>query len=129
MKILILGHGAVGSVLARLLKKEKTVKTVISADLHFKEEKKFGKMHHVKINLTDKSQLSDILEKHRPDLVINASSPKFNSDILDECAKAGINYMDLAACWEESPDKNACEKLVSGLHLICAGVIAEIPRL
>ncbi|MBI4017194.1 MAG: saccharopine dehydrogenase NADP-binding domain-containing protein [Candidatus Aenigmarchaeota archaeon] len=107
MKILILGHGAVGSVLANLLQNENAVKTVTSADLHFKEEKKFGKMHHVKINLSSKSQLADVLGKQRPDLVINASSPKFNADILDECAKAGVNYMDMAACWEPSTEKNA----------------------
>jgi len=107
MKILILGHGAVGSVLAKLLQEEESVESVISADICFKEEKKFEKMHHMNINLKNKSQLNEILEKHRPDLAINASSPLFNPDILEACAKAGINYMDMAAYWEPDPDKNA----------------------
>lgn len=130
MKILILGHGAIGSVLAKLLQEEDSVESVISADICFKEEKKFEKMHHININLENKSQLNDILEKHKPDLVINASAPKFNSDILEECAKTGVNYMDMAACWDPDPDKSAlspykieqfdfnkrfCEKNILGL--------------
>lgn len=107
MKILILGYGSVGSVLAKLLQRESSVTSVISADMCFKEEKKFEKMHHMNINLENKSQFLDILKKHMPDLIINAISPRFNFDILKECAKLGINYMDLAACWEPDPDKNA----------------------
>lgn len=107
MKILILGHGAIGSVLAKLLQKEDAVESVISADICFKEEKKFEKIHHMPINLENKAQFIGILEKHKPNLVINAASPQFNSDILKECAKLGINYMDMASCWEPDPNKNA----------------------
>jgi len=107
MKILILGHGAVGSVLTKLLQKEDSVKLVISADLSFKKEKKFEKLHRVNINLKNKSQLENLLKKYQPDLVINAISPEFNPDILKECSKLGINYMDMAACWEPDLDKTA----------------------
>ena len=41
MKIMILGHGAIGSVLAKLLHKEDSVKSVISADMCFKEEMQY----------------------------------------------------------------------------------------
>jgi saccharopine dehydrogenase (NAD+, L-lysine-forming) len=107
MKILILGHGAVGSVLAKLLEKEDEVKDVISADICFKENKKFEKLHHMSINLKNTPQLSALLKEEKPDLVINASAPSFNEQILSECAKAGINYMDMASCWEPNPDKTA----------------------
>ncbi len=104
MKILVLGHGAVGSVLTKLLHKEKAVTAVLSADINFKEEKITGKLHQMHMNLKDKAHLQEILQKYHPDLVINASHPSFNATILEECVKAGVNYMDLAACWE--PDKN-----------------------
>jgi saccharopine dehydrogenase (NAD+, L-lysine-forming) len=107
MKIMILGHGTVGSVLAKLLQKDDRVKSVISADICFKEEKKFEKLHQIRINLENKSKFSDILKKHMPDLVINSASPRFNSDILEECANFAINYIDMAACWEPDPDKTA----------------------
>ncbi len=107
MKILVLGHGAIGSVLVKLLQKEESVKAVISADLSFKEEKKFEKLHQINVNLKNKSQLENIFKKQKPDLVINAASPQFNPDILEQCVKLGINYMDLAACWEPDPDKTA----------------------
>ena len=107
MKILILGHGAVGSVLAKLLEQEDRVTSVLSADIHFNEEKPCEKLCYVKINLKNKSQLVRLLQKHKPDLVINASSPVFNESILDSCARRKVPYMDLAACWEPDPDKKA----------------------
>jgi saccharopine dehydrogenase (NAD+, L-lysine-forming) len=59
------------------------------------------------INLENRPQLEAILKKQSPDLVINAASPRFNSDVLEECARLGINYMDMAACWDPDPDKSA----------------------
>src|SRR3989344_1138421 len=94
MKILVLGYGAVGSVLAQLLHKDSAVTKVIVADILFNKEKKFEKMHHMKVNLKNKSQLAAIIKKQMPDVVINASSPNFNEDIL-------------AACWEPDSDKKA----------------------
>ena len=99
MKILVLGHGAVGSVLTKLLKKEDKVKAVICADINFSKEEKSGKMYKVNINLKNKKQLSQLIKKHSPDLVVNACSPKFNPNILEECTKSGINYLDMAAAW------------------------------
>jgi len=107
MIILILGHGSVGSVLSKLLEKEDYVKKVISADLIFKEEKAAGKLHQIKINLKNKDELLEIINKNKPNLVINASSPQFNPTVLEICSMAGVNYMDMAACWEPNPDKNA----------------------
>lgn len=107
MKILILGHGAVGSVLAKLLHEERDIKSVICADISFKEEKKFEKFHHVNINLKNKAQLLNTFKKHQPDLVINACPPTFNVDVLDACAKSNCNYLDMAAWWEPDTDKKA----------------------
>ncbi|MBS3139165.1 saccharopine dehydrogenase NADP-binding domain-containing protein [Candidatus Woesearchaeota archaeon] len=107
MKILVLGYGVVGSVLAQLLHKDAAVTKVIVADILFKKEKKFEKMHHMKVNLKNKSQLETIIKKQMSDVVINASSPNFNEDILAACVKAGVNYLDLAACWEPDSDKKA----------------------
>ena len=107
MKVLVLGHGAVGSVLVKLLHADKSVSFVLSADILFTKERKVGKLHQMPINLKNKVHLREILEKHHPLLVINASSPLFNEAILEECTRAGINYMDLAACWEPDENKNA----------------------
>lgn len=107
MKVLILGHGAVGSVLAKLLCKEKSIESIICADISFREEKKFEKFHYMNIDIKNKAQLIGILEKHKPDLVINASPPKFNVEVLDACVKTNSNYLDMAAWWEPDTDKNA----------------------
>src|SRR3989344_510527 len=107
MNVLILGYGAVGTVLAKLLHKEKVITKVICADILFKKEKKFEKMHHMKINLKNKKQLTSIIKKHNPHLIINASSPNFNTDILSVCEKTATPYMDMAACWEPDSNKKA----------------------
>jgi saccharopine dehydrogenase-like NADP-dependent oxidoreductase len=107
MKVLILGYGAVGSVLAKLLHEESSVRSVICADISFKEDRIFDKFHHTNVNVRNKEQLIGLLEKHMPDLVINASPPKFNVDVLGACASAGRNYLDMAAWWEPDTDKNA----------------------
>lgn len=107
MKILVFGYGAVGSVLVKLLEKEESVDRIVSADISFKEEKKTGRMQYLNINLKSKSQILDMLNSEKPDLVINASSPNFNSEILNACTLAGVNYMDMAAVWDPNVDKNA----------------------
>ena len=38
MKVLILGHGAVGSVLVKLLSEEKNVESIVCGDISFKED-------------------------------------------------------------------------------------------
>lgn len=107
MKILVLGHGNVGSVLTKLLHKEEGIELVISADMCFKEDKKIERLHHIKINLKNNHQFLTVLKRYNPDLIVNATSPRFNHDILKECAKSGISYLDMAACWETDLDKNA----------------------
>ena len=107
MRILILGHGAVGCVLAKMLHKEKCIQSVLCGDIHFKKEKRFGKTQHFNINLKNNEQLLKFFKNHKLDLVVNAASPVFNEDILDACVKAKIDYMDMAACWDPHPNKKA----------------------
>ncbi|MBS3122125.1 saccharopine dehydrogenase NADP-binding domain-containing protein [Candidatus Woesearchaeota archaeon] len=105
MRVLILGCGAVGCVLAKMLYKEKSIKSVFCGDIYFKKEKIFGKTHYFNINLKNKEHLLKFLKSHKLDLIVNAVSPVFNKDILDACVKAKVNYMDMAACWDPHPNK------------------------
>lgn len=107
MKIFILGHGAVGSVLARLLLVEKDVEKIICGDIGFKKEQEVGKVHYKIIDLTNEKELVKFLNKESPDVVVNVTHPKFNLHIMKACIKAKVNYVDTASFWDIDPDPKA----------------------
>jgi saccharopine dehydrogenase (NAD+, L-lysine-forming) len=107
MKILILGHGSVGRVLVNLLSDEKAIKEIVVGDINVKKEEKQGKIIFKKVNVKEGKKLIKLFDSERPDVVVNASSPIFNWNILEACHKVGLNYMDMASQWDPHPDKNA----------------------
>lgn len=108
MKIVVVGHGAVGSVLCEMFHREKSVKSITCLEriiTHFRNK---GKLHFKEVDLSDKKQVADILKKETPDLLINASLPIFNKPLLAACLQNKVNYMDLASYWDF--DKNPKSK-------------------
>ncbi len=107
MKVVILGFGAVGSVLARLLSKEKEVEKIICCDIKFNFKIKNKKVSLKYLNILDKQKFLDFLNKTKPDVVVNTSLPKFNLDIMEICLKAKVNYLDTASFWDLDPNSKA----------------------
>jgi predicted dinucleotide-utilizing enzyme len=71
MKLLLLGNGAVGNVLLRLLENEKDIDEIVSADILFKKETKVGKVRKVYVDLKDTISISKVISENNPDLVVN----------------------------------------------------------
>ena len=109
MKVVILGCGAVGSVLAKLLAKEKEVEKIICGDIKFKFKIKNKKISLKYLNFLKKNKFLKFLNQTKPDVVVNASLPKFNLDIMETCLKAKVNYLDTASYWDI--DKNPKAKV------------------
>jgi saccharopine dehydrogenase-like NADP-dependent oxidoreductase len=107
MRVLIIGYGAVGSVLTKLLVKEKSIDSIFCLDIRFFEKIKNKKITFKLFNVLEKEKFISYLNKLKPDVVINASLPKFNTSILECCAKARVNYMDAASYWALDPDPSA----------------------
>ena len=107
MKVMILGHGAVGSVLVKLLSKEKSVSSIVCGDISFAGEKKSGKVHFQKIDIKNENELLKFFNDERPDVVVNTVTPHFNLHILSICLKAKVNYLDTASFWELDPNPRA----------------------
>ena len=103
MKVMVLGHGAVGSVLVRLLSKEKSVSSIVCGDISFKREKKSGKIHYKRIDIKNEKELLKLFSEEVPDVVVNTVTPHFNLHILAVCLKAKVNYLDTAAFWDVDP--------------------------
>lgn len=107
MRVVILGYGSVGAVLAHLLSKEKNIEEIICGDIRFKKEEKVGKIHRRIVDLKDEKKFIEFLLKHNPDIVVNATHPKFNLDIMRACIAAKVNYIDTASFWDIDPDPKA----------------------
>lgn len=108
MKIVVIGAGAVGSVLCRLLAQDKRVERVICCDIR-KTEFNNKKIEFRIMNVLDKANFIRFLKKENPDVVINVSLPKFNLNIMEACAEAKVNYLDTCSFW--ALDKNPRAKI------------------
>jgi saccharopine dehydrogenase (NAD+, L-lysine-forming) len=99
MKVLVVGLGAVGSVITQVLIEGKAIESVTMADKNTAHALKIaklspGKTKVVKIDANNKEELDAAIEGK--DVVINASHPKFNHQIMDLSFDNGANYVDLA---------------------------------
>ncbi len=113
MNVLILGYGNVGKVLTRLLVKQEEVNELICCDISVKEEKKEGKISFKKINASNKKELIELLEKVKPDVLVNLLVPDFNNVVLECCLLTKTNYIDTASFWDfdQSPNSKSPYKV------------------
>ena len=100
MKIMVIGHGAVGTVLCEMFSRERKVKSVVCVERTITHFRNRGKLHFKEVDISDKKQTMYLIKKEKPDLVINASLPVFNRTLMEICLKNKINYLDLASYWD-----------------------------
>ena len=101
MKVLIIGAGAIGNVLARILSKREEFEEVTVADLKtetaqalIKRIENPRKLTAIAMNAGDVDNMKKGMKN--VDLVINATLPRFFLKIMQACLETGSNYMDLA---------------------------------
>lgn len=100
MTILIVGAGAVASVISRHLAKDRSITRIICASRNLKRAKQFINLKERKIKLIflDAARVSAIIKAARgANLIINASLPAFNEHIMTAALAARANYQDLAS--------------------------------
>ena len=99
MKVLVVGLGAVGSVIAQVLLGGKAIESVTMADKNTVHALEIAKLSPrrtsvVKIDANNKEELEAVIEGK--DAVINAGHPRFNYRMMDVSLANGANYIDLA---------------------------------
>ena len=99
VKALVVGLGAVGSVIAQVLLEGRAIESVTMADKNIAQALKIAKLSHsktkvVKIDANNNEELNAVIEGK--DVVINASHPRFNHQMMDLSLANGANYIDLA---------------------------------
>lgn len=100
MKVVVIGIGAVGSVLAKFLSSDKNIDAVICADLNLDRAKKFLNFKSDKIKLVevDASNVKSLTSvANGCDLIINTSLPRFNENIMRAALEVKSNYQDLCS--------------------------------
>jgi saccharopine dehydrogenase (NAD+, L-lysine-forming) len=99
VKAVVVGLGAVGSVVAQVLLEGKAIESVTMADKSIAHALEIAKLSPsktsvVKIDANNKEELEAVIEGK--DAVINAGHPRFNHLMMDLSLANGANYVDLA---------------------------------
>ena len=105
-KVLIIGAGGVGTVVAHKVAQNKDVFTDIMLasrtkskcdDIAADVKKRSGvNIQTAKVDADNVPELVELLNEFKPKLVINVALPYQDLTIMDACLEAGVNYLDTA---------------------------------
>ena len=103
MKICVIGAGAQGSVIAKILAEDPEIDKVVLGDINTqllqRVAKKIGssKLSTERVDAGNLDDLARVLKG--ADVVVNATLTYFNSPIFHSALKHGANYVDFAEDW------------------------------
>ncbi len=100
MKVLVVGTGAIGIVIASELAKNPEVEEVRLADINLQRAERIRdwlKSEKVSAHRVDAGKPDDVVRvAEGVDVIVNATLPRFNLTIMDAALRAKANYVDLA---------------------------------
>ncbi|WP_455497149.1 saccharopine dehydrogenase family protein [Coprobacter sp.] len=102
-KVLIIGAGGVGTVVAHKVAKNPDVFTEIVLASRTKSKcdaiaKAIGsdRITTAQVDADNVNELIELFNTHKPDIVINVALPYQDLTIMDACLACGVNYLDTA---------------------------------
>jgi saccharopine dehydrogenase (NAD+, L-lysine forming) len=103
MRVLVVGAGGVGAAFAAIAQRRPAFKQVSLADVsparahdvvaRLGEADRFAAE---RVDASDREALVHLIERVRPDAVLNACDPRFNEPIFDAAFEARTTYLDMA---------------------------------
>ena len=102
-KVLIIGAGAQGNVIANVLSRTEDVGEITLADLdpvraeEIARYSKSGGIKAVQLDASKPREIVSLMKKGDFALVVNATLPAFNRNIIEAACGAGIDYVDMAS--------------------------------
>lgn len=99
MKVLQLGVGSVGEVIARTIAREPEISKVVLADIDADRVDEVSgaigaKAQRLELDVNDGAGLARALRD--VDLVVNALVPRYNLEVMQACLEARTSYLDMA---------------------------------
>lgn len=102
-KVIIIGAGAQGNVVAGVLSEADDVGTVVLADLDIERANEVAaalgspKIHTARIDASDLDAMKALTREGSYDVVVNVMITDFNRNIIEAALAAGANYVDMAS--------------------------------
>ncbi|HEX4838648.1 MAG TPA: saccharopine dehydrogenase C-terminal domain-containing protein [Solirubrobacteraceae bacterium] len=103
MRVLVVGAGGVGAAFASIAQRRPTFERVSLADVSPARAHdvvaKLGEADRFaaeRVDASDRAALVQLIERVRPDAVLNACDPRFNEPIFDAAFQARTTYLDMA---------------------------------
>jgi saccharopine dehydrogenase (NAD+, L-lysine-forming) len=103
MRVLVVGAGGVGAAFASIAQRRPVFKHVVLADVSSARAHdvvaKLGEADRFsaeRVDASDRAALVALIERARPDAVLNACDPRFNEPIFDAAFDTRTTYLDMA---------------------------------
>jgi saccharopine dehydrogenase (NAD+, L-lysine forming) len=115
MRVLVVGAGGVGAAFAVIAQRRPAFEQVTLADVSLERAQAVaarlgeapgpgtgsgveagGRFAAEQVDASSQAQLVALIEKARPDAVLNACDPRFNESIFGACFEARTTYLDMA---------------------------------
>ncbi len=103
MRVLVVGAGGVGAAFAAIAQRRPAFERVTLADLspsraHAAVAKlgEAGRFGAEQVDASDGASLVGLIERAKPDAVLNATDPRFDRQIFDACLHTRTTYLDMA---------------------------------
>ncbi len=103
MKVLVVGAGGVGAAFAAIAQRRPVFEHVVLADVAIERAnaaaERLGEPDRFsgeRVDASSRSDLVELIERVKPDAVLNACDPRFNEPIFAAAYDARVTYLDMA---------------------------------
>ncbi len=108
MRVLVVGAGGVGAAFAAIAQRRPAFERVVLADVSPRRARdavaRFGEADRFaaeRVDASERAELVALIERVKPDAVLNACDPRFNEPIFSACFDAKTTYLDMAMTLSE----------------------------
>ncbi|HTR72313.1 MAG TPA: saccharopine dehydrogenase NADP-binding domain-containing protein, partial [Solirubrobacteraceae bacterium] len=108
MRVLVVGAGGVGAAFAAIAQRRPVFERVVLADVSPRRARdaiarldEADRFAAERVDASDRAGLVALIERVKPDAVLNACDPRFNEPIFGACFDAKTTYLDMAMTLSE----------------------------
>jgi len=101
--VLVVGSGGVGAAFAAIAQRRAVFTQVVMADVALERAqavaRRLGEPDRFsaeRVDASNEADLVELIDRVKPDAVLNACDPRFNEPIFDACLRARVTYLDMA---------------------------------